>query len=104
MTIRRRWPEGAVVLLWGALPLALISIGTSKLYHYAYPFLPPAALAGGYIAGVVFMLGPSLLARGMFALDDYTRRSAAGLRRTFDRPGVRSITLAVAASPLPSRS
>ena len=30
---------------FGALPI--ISFGTSKLYHYAYPFLPPVALAGG---------------------------------------------------------
>lgn len=43
----RRRPEPTTVLLWGALPLALISAGTSKLYHYAYPFLPALAIGGG---------------------------------------------------------
>ncbi|HUL75393.1 MAG TPA: hypothetical protein VLT86_19930 [Vicinamibacterales bacterium] len=38
-----------VVLLWGALPLVLISIGTSKLLHYAYPFWPPIGLAAGLL-------------------------------------------------------
>src|SRR5262249_18828410 len=39
-TIGWRWKEGAVILLWFFLPLTLISFGTSKLIHYAYPFLP----------------------------------------------------------------
>ena len=45
--------KGAVVLLWATLPLALISVGTSKLYHYAYPFLPPLALAAGYLVALL---------------------------------------------------
>ena len=49
-TIRRRWVEGGAVLIWLVLPLATISAGTSKIYHYAYPYLPPAALAGGYLS------------------------------------------------------
>jgi 4-amino-4-deoxy-L-arabinose transferase-like glycosyltransferase len=48
-TIRRRRADGLVVMLWFAVPIALISLGTSKLYHYAYPFLPPVALAGGFL-------------------------------------------------------
>jgi 4-amino-4-deoxy-L-arabinose transferase-like glycosyltransferase len=36
-----------VVLVWWLLPYTLISFGTSKLLHYAYPFIPPLALAGG---------------------------------------------------------
>jgi 4-amino-4-deoxy-L-arabinose transferase-like glycosyltransferase len=51
-TMRTGWPEGATILLWFGLPLALMSLGTSKLYHYAYPFLPPLALAAGYLASV----------------------------------------------------
>jgi hypothetical protein len=49
----RRWIEGAVIVLWFVIPLAAISAGTSKLYHYAYPFLAPAALAGGWLMAVV---------------------------------------------------
>ncbi|HEX2452312.1 MAG TPA: hypothetical protein VHI99_01325 [Vicinamibacterales bacterium] len=37
-----------VVIAWFAIPLALMAIGTSKLHHYAYPFVPPLALAAGY--------------------------------------------------------
>jgi 4-amino-4-deoxy-L-arabinose transferase-like glycosyltransferase len=47
-TLRRRRAEELVVLLWLVLPLCLISLGTSKLYHYFYPYLPPIALAAGY--------------------------------------------------------
>jgi hypothetical protein len=43
---RRRF-EAAIVLIWAALPVLLISLGSSKLYHYEYPFLPPLAIAGG---------------------------------------------------------
>ena len=49
-TIRRRWTEGALVVIWFVVPMLLMSFGTSKLYHYAYPFLAPAAIAGGFAA------------------------------------------------------
>ena len=35
------------LIVWGVLPLALISGLSSKVMHYTYPFLPPLALAGG---------------------------------------------------------
>lgn len=41
---------GIFVLLWAFLPLLAISFGTSKLIHYAYPFLPPFALFAGFAA------------------------------------------------------
>jgi 4-amino-4-deoxy-L-arabinose transferase-like glycosyltransferase len=45
----KRTPVLAVTIIaWFAVPLALMSLGTSKLHHYAYPFLPPLALAAGY--------------------------------------------------------
>lgn len=47
--LRERWIEGTAVLYWFWLPFVLISFGSSKLRHYAYPFLPPVALAGGYV-------------------------------------------------------
>jgi 4-amino-4-deoxy-L-arabinose transferase-like glycosyltransferase len=43
-----RPPLARIILLWWVIPFALISIGTSKLFHYAYPFLPPLALALGW--------------------------------------------------------
>ncbi|MCC7181002.1 MAG: hypothetical protein IT177_21665 [Acidobacteria bacterium] len=39
----------ALLLLWWALPVGLISLGTSKVTHYAYPFLPGLALAAGWL-------------------------------------------------------
>ncbi len=36
-------------LVWGLLPLTLMSLGTSKLLHYAYPFFPPIGLAAGFV-------------------------------------------------------
>ena len=62
-TVRRRWPEGWVILLWGLMPIVLISFGASKLVHYAYPFVPPFALAGGYLAAMIVMLAPAPLGR-----------------------------------------
>jgi 4-amino-4-deoxy-L-arabinose transferase-like glycosyltransferase len=64
-TVRRHWLEGTVVVLWFALPVAMISLGTSKLYHYAYPFLPPLALAAGYLASLVVMLLPVPLSKAL---------------------------------------
>jgi 4-amino-4-deoxy-L-arabinose transferase-like glycosyltransferase len=50
--LRGWWREGALIALWFVVPMAVLSMGTSKLYHYIYPFLPPVALAGGYAAAL----------------------------------------------------
>ena len=50
VTWRRTHPSAwlaRVVIVWGLLPLVLMSLGTSKLLHYAYPFWPPIGLAAG---------------------------------------------------------
>jgi 4-amino-4-deoxy-L-arabinose transferase-like glycosyltransferase len=49
--LRERRLEELLVIAWFVVPLGLISIGTSKLHHYAYPFLPALALAAGYGPG-----------------------------------------------------
>ena len=46
--VGRKLPDLWIVMLWLVLPVTLISLGSSKLYHYFYPYLPPLALAGGY--------------------------------------------------------
>jgi 4-amino-4-deoxy-L-arabinose transferase-like glycosyltransferase len=57
-SVRERSTEAVVVILWFCLPLGVMSTTTSKLFHYTYPFLPPAALAGGvaiaWIAGQLY--------------------------------------------------
>jgi hypothetical protein len=47
--LREEWLEGTLVVFWFALPISLISLGSSKLFHYTYPFIPPLALAAGYL-------------------------------------------------------
>ena len=54
-TVRRRRAEGVLLLLWLVVPVTLISLGSSKLYHYFYPYLPPLAVAAG--AAVAWILG-----------------------------------------------
>ena len=46
--IRMRSAEILAVILWAVVPVVAISAGSSKVYHYLYPFIPPFALAGGY--------------------------------------------------------
>ncbi len=48
-----------ILLVWAVLPVALLSLSSSKLFHYMYPFLPPLAIgAGAAVAGVVRWLDP----------------------------------------------
>lgn len=108
-TVRRRWFDGAVILLWALVPLTIISGGTSKLYHYAFPFLPPIALAAGYLAALVVMLAPAPLRRVMERAEDRLASASPALRAAGQRPGVRrgvsilmliSVALAVGALAL----
>jgi 4-amino-4-deoxy-L-arabinose transferase-like glycosyltransferase len=39
-----------LLLLWWLVPFGLISLGTSKLFHYAYPFLAPVGLGAGWLS------------------------------------------------------
>ena len=43
-----------LLFVWWMVPFALMSIGTSKLFHYAYPFLPPIALGVGAVVDSLF--------------------------------------------------
>ncbi|MGE0448950.1 MAG: ArnT family glycosyltransferase [Vicinamibacterales bacterium] len=85
-TIRRRWFDGAVVLLWAVVPLAIISTGTSKLYHYAFPFLPPIALAGGYLVSLVLMLAPVPLRRILEWVEDRAGAAIPAMRAAAASP------------------
>lgn len=89
-TIRRRSFIGAVIVLWAVLPIALISLGSSKLYHYAYPFLPPLALGGGYLVALVMMLAPVQVRKAAEWIEDAIARhvprlSALASNRTVQR-------------------
>ena len=63
-----------VVILWFCLPIGVMSTTTSKLFHYAYPFLPPVALAGGL--AIAWIAAPlyRVLERPIGAFDLIRRR------------------------------
>jgi 4-amino-4-deoxy-L-arabinose transferase-like glycosyltransferase len=76
--LRDPWLPGRAVLLWWALPLAVLSFGTSKLAWYAYPFLPPLGLFGGYaVSRAARSWNRSLVAGGW--RDSRALRAAAGV-------------------------
>lgn len=83
-----------VVLVWGVLPLSLISIGTSKLGHYAYPFWPPLGLGAGLAFAWVLDLArrfePAIV--GQLARITPKRAAAWSARRS----RVRTVLLALA--------
>jgi 4-amino-4-deoxy-L-arabinose transferase-like glycosyltransferase len=86
-TIRKRWAEGVLVLLWFAAPMSLMSLGTSKLYHYAYPHLPAVALAGGYLMASLWLRVQPLVRR-WFDTTTWRALGAAGAQqqlRTYQR-------------------
>jgi 4-amino-4-deoxy-L-arabinose transferase-like glycosyltransferase len=104
-TIRRRWVEGTIVLLWFVLPVAAISMGTSKIIHYAYPYLPPLALCAGYLAAVALAVLPAPLDRALWAPNQYAAgwmpRTIAALRRPAGRKvlitiGATAVAIAIA--------
>lgn len=90
-TIRRRWFEGMVVLLWAIVPMVAISAGTSKLYHYAYPYLPPVTLAAGYLVALVTMLAPAPLRRLLERVEDGVAHVAPSVVAWGQRPRVRRV-------------
>jgi len=67
-TVAERRREQILVLAWLTVPVALISIGTSKIHHYVYPFLPPLALAGGYGVAWLFAVGRDRVVSAMAAV------------------------------------
>jgi 4-amino-4-deoxy-L-arabinose transferase-like glycosyltransferase len=91
--IRRRWVEGAVVVLWFVIPTAVVSAGTSKLYHYAYPFLPPVAIAGGYFIATVGGWAWRRLDRGAAAFAKWRHR---WMPRVFAGPAFSALASAIA--------
>lgn len=94
-TSRRRTPEGVVLLLWLVVPVTLISLGSSKLYHYFYPYLPPLALAAG--AALAWIVA----AAGKYSLpQSWTPRLSPAMRAVAWTVAALAITLAVSTAIL----
>jgi 4-amino-4-deoxy-L-arabinose transferase-like glycosyltransferase len=60
-TVRARQALAVVVLVWALVPIGLMSIGSSKLHHYAYQFLPPLALAAACAVAWILDTVPRLV-------------------------------------------
>jgi 4-amino-4-deoxy-L-arabinose transferase-like glycosyltransferase len=91
--VRRRDPVAWLVLLWAAVPLAVMSGLSSKLFHYAYPFLAPFALAGGLALAAPVDLLRRPLERLAVRLDT---APLGGLHRLLAGPAVRYAALTIA--------
>ena len=94
-TVRRQWSEGYAVVTWAVLPLVLISASTSKVYHYSYPFLPPLAVAAGYLTALAVLLGPAPFARIVRVLDEFMARRLPRLIAAASQPAIRRLLLGV---------
>lgn len=66
-TILRPSLDKLLIVYWFAIPVALISTGTSKLHHYLYPFLPPVALAAGFGPAWLLTVGRGYVERALAA-------------------------------------
>lgn len=101
-SIRRRSAPGLLVLLWFVIPLALISASTSKIYHYAYPFLPPLAIAGAYLPARLWEILYAAVGSAPRALETRGGAHPAGRLAFLRRRSVRLVlaTLAVASVTL----
>ncbi len=76
--VRDRRREAIVVLTWFVAPIILISIGTSKIHHYVYPYLPPLALAGGYGVDWLLHVGRGYVVAAMAAVQQRAGRMVPG--------------------------
>jgi 4-amino-4-deoxy-L-arabinose transferase-like glycosyltransferase len=95
---RRYQPSSVVLVVWAVLPLAAISTVTSKLYHYAFPFLPPLALMGGYAATIALAVGWAPFDRTLERAYAWFSRRFTGLVRVLRLGAIRAaLILAIAA-------
>jgi hypothetical protein len=94
-SIRRRSGYGLTIVLWAVLPISVMSFGSSKLYHYAYPFIPPLAIAAGYLVALVIALAPVPVSRVIAGVTRRLRRRAPRATAVLQRPAIRGVLLAV---------
>ncbi len=90
-------PDALLIVLWFAVPTLAISAATSKLYHYLYPFLPPLALAGGYLSTLMLSLGRAPVGRFLERLDAHMTEATPRLTRALRSPAVRMLLFAAIA-------
>ena len=82
-----------VCLFWAVMPVALVSLGSSKVFHYIYPFLPPLALGAGYAASLAYTAAAGGLEG---AIAPFRRRFPAPVHSP--RPAVRAVAWVLVAA------
>jgi 4-amino-4-deoxy-L-arabinose transferase-like glycosyltransferase len=95
---RRNW-RAWLVLLWAIIPMALISLSSSKLPHYMYPFLPPFAIAAGWFIAVPL----AAARRAIFAAAPWPATPLDWLRQLITVVGYAALIVAIvnlAAGPI----
>jgi 4-amino-4-deoxy-L-arabinose transferase-like glycosyltransferase len=84
-----------LLLIWWIVPFALMSLGKSKLIHYAFPFVPPIALSAGWVAARIIAAAQGPLADWL--VNRIRRHVSTGTRLRARLIGATLIALAVAA-------
>jgi 4-amino-4-deoxy-L-arabinose transferase-like glycosyltransferase len=92
--VRKRL-DALVIILWAFMPIVLLSFGSSKLYHYVYPFLPAHALAAGYFVAILLGLAAAPIGRAAGALRAYVRQRVPSLSGAGGRWSVRIVFAAL---------
>jgi 4-amino-4-deoxy-L-arabinose transferase-like glycosyltransferase len=90
---RRYAPSAFVLVFWIVLPLAAMSAVTSKLYHYAFPFLPALALMGAYFAALVPAIGWPPFDRALERVYTWVKSRAPRFTRLVRHRAVRAVLL-----------
>lgn len=67
-----------LLFVWWMLPIAVISFGASKVFHYSYPFLPPLALGAGAVVQALFSAVERRASAGFGAAGRAIRRTLEG--------------------------
>jgi 4-amino-4-deoxy-L-arabinose transferase-like glycosyltransferase len=87
--VRERTREQWLTLVWFIAPVALMSLGTSKIHHYVYPFVPALALAAGFGTAWLLRVGQRYAVSAITAV----QQRIGGIQRS---PTVRTMLLGVA--------
>lgn len=90
--VRHRDGLAWTLLVWGSVPIALISGLSSKVLHYTYPFLPPLALAAGLALAAPLSMFKARLGRLADRLEGVR---LPGLPASLSRPTARRVFLAI---------
>jgi 4-amino-4-deoxy-L-arabinose transferase-like glycosyltransferase len=92
----RRRGEYVLIALWFAVPMLLISSSPSKIYHYAYPFVPPVGIMAALLPAWLWRIGQPRMRDAGARVDAWLARRAASLLAFTGNPVVSTFLVALA--------